>query len=130
MRGKGVKLNGKEEEGWQEEEIEERRNRGGDLRRCGDTLQGKGVRLDGEEEEEGRQEEIKDRGGDLRRCGDTLQGKGVRLDGEEERQRCQEEEIRMMPRWGGLPPAVFIIMEIIGAEGGRGIEARHTKRSG
>ena len=95
MRGKGVKLNGEEEEGWQEEEIEERRNRGGDLRRCGDTLQGKGVRLDGEEKE-----------------------------------GWQEEEIRMMPRWGGLPPAVFIIMEIIGAEGGRGIEARHTKSSG
>jgi hypothetical protein len=36
MRGKGVKLNGKEkEEGWQEEKIS---NRGGDLRRCGDNL--------------------------------------------------------------------------------------------
>ncbi len=91
-----MKLNGKEEEGWQEEEIEERR----------------------------------DRGGDLRRCGDTLRGKGVRLDGKEERQKCQEKEIRMVPRWGGLPPAVFIIMEIIGVEGGRGIEASHTKSSG
>ena len=94
MQGKGVRLDGEEKEGWQEEEIDERRDRGGDLRRCGDSLQGKGVRLDGEEEE-----------------------------------GWKEEEIGMVPRWGGLPPAVFIIMEIIGVEGGRGIEACHTRSS-
>ena len=55
MQGKGVRLDGKEEEeGRQEEEI---RNRGGDLRRCGDYLQGKGVRLDGKEERQRCQEE-------------------------------------------------------------------------
>jgi hypothetical protein len=46
----------------------------------------------------------------------------VRLDGKEE-EGWQEKEIGMVPRWGGHPPAVFMMMQIIGVEGSRGIEA-------
>jgi hypothetical protein len=67
MRGKGVRLDGEEEEkGRQEEEI---RHRGGDLRRFREYLRGKGVILHGEEEKGRQEEEI----GMVPRWGDSPQ---------------------------------------------------------